>query len=575
MAGTPAGPERDRGGAGDRASSPSARAPSPSPLASFGHFSPPSAGPFPDRYAHGTRERFARPLLPRARARARRHGHGLPGAGHQARAARGAQGAPARARHVDGPRPLPPRDHHRRPAAAPAHPQRARLRGDRRPPLVHHALRAWREPPGPAQARGPAAAQRGVPHNVGGRPRARLRASRRRDPPRHQAREHPADARRRHARRRLRHRPRTRKPEREPAHAGGPGARHARVHGARAGHRRARGGRADRPVLARGRVLRDADRPPAVRGHDRRRHHRPPVHGADAGVARAAPRGARCRRARPAAGDGARPGRPVRLGGRVRPRARRGGGDAGLGRARDLRARGRADRRAGRYFVAARLARAPRAGARRACAGGGAGHRGDRAPLGRHPRDRKRRGQHPSRRAAVRQPGRQHQRLLRRRHGRRDPRQADRARPAAGDRPRQLHGVSRQHQVAPGDRQGARGPLPAHRDGALGPREGWDEPRGGEPGAGGPGRRRGADQPVAGVVRRVPDRRVQGPVRHRRQGGRCARRGARRRRAGRAAPAADREPAGLRRLPPGRSGARRVRRPRTPTAGPPRIIRTP
>ena len=478
--------------------------------------------------------------------------------------------------HVDGPRPLPPRDHHRRPAAAPAHPQRARLRA--RP-------RACSGTPCPTC--GARASATGSSARAGCRWSEALRitseAGRALDYAHREGVIHRdikpenilltldgdtlvADFGIARA---------LGEPEREPADAGGPRARHAGVHGARAGHRRARGGRADRPVLAGASCCYEmlAGRPPfegttgaaVIARGSRRRCRR---------CARAA-RGARGQRARPAAGDGARPGGPVRVRGRVRPGARRGGGDAGRRARRDPRVRGRAARGAGRLVGGAPGSRpacwCPRALALVAALSVG----GIAAPLGRHVRARRRRGQHASRRAAVRQRGRQHQRLLRRRHGRRDPRQADRARPAAGDRPRQLHASIAAAPSRPRRSARSSGPATCSPARCAGPGRGRDEPRGGEPGAGGPGRRRGADRPVAGIVRRVAHRRVQGPVRHRRQGGRRAR-------TWRSAPAsrtrcASGRPRTCRPTTPTSRARRSAPRPptRTRTAGRPRTIRTP
>ncbi len=110
---------------------------------------------------------------------------------------------------------------------------------------------------------GPAAARDGAPHRRRGRRRARLLPPPRSRPPGHQAREHPA-AGRPGDRRRFRHRPRARRGRachRGRAHVRD---RHAGVHEPRAEPLRG-GRRAQRPLLARLRGVRDAGGPGAVR----------------------------------------------------------------------------------------------------------------------------------------------------------------------------------------------------------------------------------------------------------------------------------------------------------------------
>src|SRR5207302_873472 len=85
----------------------------------------------------------------------------------------------------------------------------------------------------------------------------RLRPPPRRDPPRHQAREHPVPG-RTGGRRRFRDRARTDRGRGLAPDGDGVVPRHAAVHEPRAGHRRPRARRAQRHLLARRRALRDA-----------------------------------------------------------------------------------------------------------------------------------------------------------------------------------------------------------------------------------------------------------------------------------------------------------------------------
>ncbi len=103
--------------------------------------------------------------------------------------------------------------------------------------------------------------------------RARLRPSPRRDPPRHQAREHPA-ARWQRAGRRLRHRARGEHGRRDPDDRDRDVARHAALHEPRAGDGRARDHGAQRCLRAGLRALRDAGRRAAVHRPHRAGDHR-------------------------------------------------------------------------------------------------------------------------------------------------------------------------------------------------------------------------------------------------------------------------------------------------------------
>ena len=98
-----------------------------------------------DRSGSSTARGIARPLRARARARPRRHGHGLTSPRTSGTTGR----SRSRLLHphlaaTPRPRALPARDPPRRPAAASAHPHRARLGRGRRPALVHHAVRRGR-----------------------------------------------------------------------------------------------------------------------------------------------------------------------------------------------------------------------------------------------------------------------------------------------------------------------------------------------------------------------------------------------------------------------------------------------
>ena len=233
--------------------------------------------------------RPGRPLPPRARARPRRHGHGLPRPRPQARSPGRAQGPAARAGRRPRRRALPARDPDRRPAAAPAHPRRARLGRGRRPALVHHALRRGREPPRPARARG-AAPGRGRPpdHARGGPARwttpTGTASSTATSSPRTSC-----SQRRPRARGGLRDRARGRRGGGRAADRDRARARHAGLHEPGAGGGRARAGRAHRRLPPRLRAVRDAGRRAAVHRAHAAGHHRQ------------AARPSRCRRARPCA----------------------------------------------------------------------------------------------------------------------------------------------------------------------------------------------------------------------------------------------------------------------------------
>jgi serine/threonine-protein kinase len=92
------------------------------------------------------------PLRDRARARGGRHGHGVPGAGREARAQGGAQGLASGAGRGDRCRALPGRDQgHRQPAASP-HPAAARLGRGGHVPVLRDAVRRGRDAQGQDRA---------------------------------------------------------------------------------------------------------------------------------------------------------------------------------------------------------------------------------------------------------------------------------------------------------------------------------------------------------------------------------------------------------------------------------------
>ena len=164
----------------------------------------------------------------------RRHGHRLPGPGPEARPPGGGEGAPARTRRGDRRRAVPVGNQDHRQPPAPAHPAAVRQRRSRRLPLLRDAVRrggngARPDEPGKAAPGG----GRG-PDRVRGSQRARLRPPAQRDPPRHQAREHPA-ARRPRAGGRLRHRARGQQGRRHSDDRNRHEPRHAALHEPRTG----------------------------------------------------------------------------------------------------------------------------------------------------------------------------------------------------------------------------------------------------------------------------------------------------------------------------------------------------
>src|SRR5437879_2268954 len=193
----------------------------------------------------------------RARSRRGRHGHRVCRARPEARPSRRAQGAETRARGAARHRAVPERDPGHRTPAAPTHPAAVRLRPSRGPRLLRDAAPGRRIAAPAAGTREAAAAGDGDRDHSRGRERPRLRPPPRRDPPRHQAREHPVPG-RTGGRRRFRDRAR---PERGRGLApDGDGAvpRHAAVYEPRAGDRRPHARCAERHLLARLRPLRDA-----------------------------------------------------------------------------------------------------------------------------------------------------------------------------------------------------------------------------------------------------------------------------------------------------------------------------
>src|SRR3989442_1196221 len=131
----------------------------------------------------------------RARSRGGRHGHRVPRTRPEARPPRRAQGAETRARRAARRRAVPERNPGHRTPAAPAHPAALRLWPSRRPHLLRDAARG-RRIAAPAAGTGEAAAGGdGDRDHSRGRECPRLRPPPRRDPPRHQAREHPVPGR--------------------------------------------------------------------------------------------------------------------------------------------------------------------------------------------------------------------------------------------------------------------------------------------------------------------------------------------------------------------------------------------
>ena len=179
---------------------------------------------------------------------------------------RGDQGPPGRRAHVPGRcRTVPPRGPQRGPAHAPGHrdPPRGRARRRRhvlsgrgvRPRHDAGATIARRSDPAPSRGR---AARRG-------RRGAGIRPSPRRDPPRHQALEHPDRRRRAPAPDGLR--PGQARDRRDAVDRGRPGPGHAGLHEPRAGARRlSRGRRPERRLQPRGGPLRAAHRRAPVPG---------------------------------------------------------------------------------------------------------------------------------------------------------------------------------------------------------------------------------------------------------------------------------------------------------------------
>ena len=185
--------------------------------------------------------RSRRPLPPRARAGAGRHGHGLSRPRPPPRPEGRAQGAPARA--VRHPRRRSASWREIKTTANLQHPHILGLfDSGEADGLVFYVMPFVEGESAPRPARAGEAApggRRGADRARGGR-RARLRPPARRDPPRHQAREHPA-ARRPRAGGRLRHRARGRAVgRRQPHDRDRHEPRHAALHEPRAGDGRAR-----------------------------------------------------------------------------------------------------------------------------------------------------------------------------------------------------------------------------------------------------------------------------------------------------------------------------------------------
>src|SRR6266480_2064178 len=181
------------------------------------------------RCARTSRGGPRRALRHRTPGGCRWHGDRIPRTGSQARSRRRLEGAAPRARRRARDRALPEGDPGHRPPAAPAHPAVVRFRPGRRPDLLCDAARGRRIAAAPPRAR------ETPPDRGGGRARqrrrqcARLRAPARRDPPRHQAGEHPVPG-WRGGSGGLRHRARPLRRRWLAAHGNGPVPRHAAVH---------------------------------------------------------------------------------------------------------------------------------------------------------------------------------------------------------------------------------------------------------------------------------------------------------------------------------------------------------
>ncbi len=138
-----------------------------------------------------------------------------------------------------------------------AHPAAVRFGHGGRLPVLRHALHRGRDDPREAEPRNAVRRRRSGADRARSGRRARLRAPARRDPPRHQAREHPA-ARRARDGDGLRHRARRQRRGRRPHDRDRAVVRHAALHVARAGD----GGEGDhaavRRLLAGERAVRDA-----------------------------------------------------------------------------------------------------------------------------------------------------------------------------------------------------------------------------------------------------------------------------------------------------------------------------
>ncbi len=160
-------------------------------------------------------------------------------------------------------------------------------------PLLCHAVRRRGVAARPVDAGEAAPDRRSGPDRAGSGQRARLRPPPRRDPSRHQAREHPA-ARRVGTRGRFRHRPRRPDRRRRTDDADRPLARHAAVHEPRTGDGREADRRPQRHLRPGRRALRNAQRRPAVHRLDGAGDRRQ----GDDGTADAAPHPARHRAAR-------------------------------------------------------------------------------------------------------------------------------------------------------------------------------------------------------------------------------------------------------------------------------------
>src|SRR6266480_1566557 len=331
------------------------------------------------RCARTSRGGPRRALRHRTPGGCRWHGDRIPRTGSQARSRRRLEGAAPRARRRARDRALPERDPGDRPPAAPAHPAVVRFRPGGRPDLLCDAARGRRIAAAAARARETAPDRRGAQARRRRRQCARLRASPRRGPPRHQAGEYPVPG-RPGSSGGLRDRARPLRRGRLAPDGNGAVPRHAAIHEPGAGDGGPPHRRAERHLLPRLGPVRDARRRAAAHRTDGAVGDRQGPDGPTATAATTAGVRSPARRGRGPEGAGQSAGGPVPDRGGVRGRA----GAAGVG-ARDAGA-SRSVRAAGCRALGGRRARdRPRAlglapsAIRAPCTAGGAVHAGPAA----------------------------------------------------------------------------------------------------------------------------------------------------------------------------------------------------